>query len=186
MPVWLLKCRFSGPKCRFSKKKTKRERSSEIVGCLQHEVRHGTRGMSTRLRSYLQPKEYIHVYDSPKPTRTPSTPRSRSTLAQRSGGMRRPMPRRRTYRILYNPKAQGECGFDCILRIMKRRPTPFDRKAIRKVAAHSILWAYDNDLPVIGQSVRQLVYSIGLTSFEYAQSLQQGMWASPMDLSLCC
>ena len=70
----------------------------------------------------------IQVLDSPMPTGTPTTPRS--SIAQRRGGTGKPKPRYRRYRILYNPQKQGECGYDCLLKIMKRRTTASERRSI--------------------------------------------------------
>ena len=129
-----------------------------------------------------RPSPCIQVLESPMPTRTPRTPRT--TPAQRRGGMRRSIPRLRRYRVLYNPRQQGECGYDCLLKIMKRRTTPSERRSIRRTAAYCIMVAYEQDRTILGHPVRHLVHSLEMTSYEYGQAIRQGLWASPMDLAL--
>ena len=40
------------------------------------------------------------------------------------------------------------------------------------------------DRTILDHSVRHLVHSMGMSAQEYGQALKQGLWASPMDLSL--
>ena len=94
------------------------------------------------------------------------------------------MPRLRRYRVLFNPQRQGECGCDCLLKIIKRRTTPSERRSIRRTAAYCIMMAYEQDRSILGHPVRHLVHSLEMTSYEYGQALRQGLWASPMDLAL--
>ena len=129
-----------------------------------------------------RPSPCIQVLESPTPTRTPTTPKT--TPAQRRGGMRRSMPRLRRYRVLFNPRRQGECGYDCLLRMMKRRTTPSERRSIRRMAAYCSMMAYEQDRNILGHSVRHLVHSLEMTSYEYGLAVRQGLWASPMDLAL--
>ena len=127
------------------------------------------------------PVEPILVQESPMPTRSSCTPTDSPpivrTKAKRAGARRVPMHRRLVTEV-FNPRIQGECGFEAVLWIAGVTPTKRRIAELRQKVAKEIYKARVEGLTIAGLSVHDILVQEGLSLESYMEKVRKGLWAS--------
>ena len=136
-------------------------------------------------------EKVITVFDSPQPTRnarlmTSTTHRkmAESMRARRRGGRRRYMQHRRSVTRIFDPPAEHDCVFSCLLRAAGMSSTRQNIDELRTRTAEKVYEAYTQDLAYHGHSVRHMIQDTGHTLAAYLALLRWRLWATPIEVCM--
>ena len=128
-------------------------------------------------------KIVITIEDSPCPTKTMSTPRKSPWPAQRRGGRRRRHHKRASTKA-YDPDKEGECGYQCLLKIAGKSTKDESIAWLRRMIADKVHEARMVNRKIAGIEVHDYIAERGLTLKAYEAEVRGGLWASALELQL--
>ena len=135
----------------------------------------------------------ILIEESPPPSKTTSTPMrgSAKSSARRTpgralrAGLRRVVHHRRANTVKYDPRgAQGDCGYQCLLRMKGERPTKANVQLLREKTALMIEQAAVRGEMVGSVYVPYALQEMGQDAAAYAASVRRNQWASVAELTM--
>ena len=126
-------------------------------------------------------REIIEVFDSPPPTKRATTPKTRTSMREQRAGASRVRKHKRVYTKWFDPKRQGHCAYEAVLRAAGVRVDMDSIQALRMATAKMVELAVLNDENIAGIAVRDLVAKEGLTLAAYKAQVERDMWASPVE-----
>ena len=126
-------------------------------------------------------REIIEVFESPPPTKRATTPRTRTSMRAQRAGASRVRKHKRAYTKWFDPKRQGHCAYEAVIKAAGVEVTLDAIRALRLATAKMVELAVLNDEIIAGISVRDLVIKEGLTLAAYKAQVEGDMWASPVE-----
>ena len=141
---------------------------------------------SDPLQGPVEETEVIWVEDSPQPTKSKPTPKSRMRrlpVPAIRGGNRRLCGHVRKVTLWYNPSQRNHCAYACALRLAGKRITKVSISTLRKMTSEIIVDAYNKKENKGNLNVFDVVTESGVQIGDYAKQIRKNQWASPAELS---
>ena len=119
--------------------------------------------------------------------RTKSTPRDsppiKRSKARRAGRMQCSM-HKRAYTEVYNPKMNGECGFEATMWVARTTLSKASVRELRRQVSQAIYYARLEGEDIAGMTVHDMLRSEGLTLAAYSERVAGGIWAPIWEIHL--